>query len=390
VALTSIFWREAWKYGERAFRYCQHDVGHALAALRLAARLLNWRLVRLPAADEDIAVALGFDRTPWPSQEAEEPALIAALLPAGDARPPEIFPAEAARILEAIDIKGQPNRLSPDHLKWDIISQTAAACRRPATAGSHQRSEVIPSKAFAIPKLEGPKAAAVIRQRRSAQAFDPQGKLDRDAFFSLLERTRPRRNCPPFDVGNGQVRISLVLFVHRVRDMTPGLYAFIRHPSHLADLRRAASDAFAWEPPAADLPLFLLMPGDLRAEAIDLSCRQEIGGFSTFSLGMLARFESEVRDTPWVYRELFWEAGLIGQVLYLEAEARGVRGTGIGCYFDDPVHDLLGLQDRTWQSLYHFTVGVPIEDSRLQTLPPYFHLDPGRRHPHGDKPSGQG
>jgi len=31
LALTSIPWREAWKYGERAFRYCQHDLGHALA-----------------------------------------------------------------------------------------------------------------------------------------------------------------------------------------------------------------------------------------------------------------------------------------------------------------------------------------------------------------------
>jgi hypothetical protein len=29
VALTSIYWREAWKYGERAFRYCMIDIGHA-------------------------------------------------------------------------------------------------------------------------------------------------------------------------------------------------------------------------------------------------------------------------------------------------------------------------------------------------------------------------
>jgi hypothetical protein len=41
VGLTSIVWREAWKYGERAFRYCQHDVGHALAALRFAAAALG-------------------------------------------------------------------------------------------------------------------------------------------------------------------------------------------------------------------------------------------------------------------------------------------------------------------------------------------------------------
>ena len=61
----------------------------------------------------------------------------------------------------------------------------------------------------------------------------------------------------------------------------------------------------------------------------------------------------------------------MGQVLYLEAEAEGARGTGIGCYFDDPVHEVLGLEGREFQSLYHFTIGIPVEDTRLTTLPPY-------------------
>ena len=43
VGLTSILWREAWKYGDRAFRYCQHDVGHALGALGIAAAGLGWQ-----------------------------------------------------------------------------------------------------------------------------------------------------------------------------------------------------------------------------------------------------------------------------------------------------------------------------------------------------------
>ncbi len=42
--LSSIHWREAWKYGERAFRYCQHDAGHAIGALRIAAATLGWTL----------------------------------------------------------------------------------------------------------------------------------------------------------------------------------------------------------------------------------------------------------------------------------------------------------------------------------------------------------
>jgi nitroreductase len=89
---------------------------------------------------------------------------------------------------------------------------------------------------------------------------------------------------------------------------------------------------------------------------------------------MLARFGDTVRREPFRYRQLFWESGMIGQVLYLEAEAHGVRGTGIGCFFDDAVHELLGLSDNRYQSLYHFTVGHPLEDPRRTTLPPYSHL----------------
>jgi hypothetical protein len=58
-------------------------------------------------------------------------------------------------------------------------------------------------------------------------------------------------------------------------------------------------------------------------------------------------------------------------VLYLEAEAAGLRGTGIGCFFDDSTHELLGLSDRRFQSIYHFTVGAPLTDTRIQNLPPY-------------------
>src|SRR3984893_6780233 len=43
VGLTSIFWREAWKYRDRAYRYCCHDLGHAMMSVLLAARALGLR-----------------------------------------------------------------------------------------------------------------------------------------------------------------------------------------------------------------------------------------------------------------------------------------------------------------------------------------------------------
>src|SRR4029450_12563121 len=47
IGFASVIWRETWKYGERAFRYCQHDVGHAIGSVRIAAAMLGWRMLRV-------------------------------------------------------------------------------------------------------------------------------------------------------------------------------------------------------------------------------------------------------------------------------------------------------------------------------------------------------
>src|SRR5206468_12429317 len=85
VALTSIHWREAWKYGERAFRYCQHDLGHAVAALRLSAALAGWRATLQPDwPQRAIAALIGIDRDEdYVEAEREEPGCL-LLVTAGD------------------------------------------------------------------------------------------------------------------------------------------------------------------------------------------------------------------------------------------------------------------------------------------------------------------
>jgi len=81
IALTSIHWREAWKYGERAFRYCQHDLGHAIAALRIAAGLAGWQARILPEWSHDrIAALTGIDRDEdYVDAEREDPGCLLAL-----------------------------------------------------------------------------------------------------------------------------------------------------------------------------------------------------------------------------------------------------------------------------------------------------------------------
>ena len=170
-----------------------------------------------------------------------------------------------------------------------------------------------------------------------------------------------------------------MLFVHRVEGLAAGIYALVRDPAELPVLQAELRPDWLWArvPGCPDhLPLYLLAPLDTRDFAKSVSCHQDIAADAAFSLAMLARFD-DVADRPWLYRRRFWEAGILGQALYLEAEAAGVQGTGIGCYFDDAVHQGLGLKTSRFQDLYHFTLGTASVDKRLVNEPAYTHL-PGR------------
>ena len=372
VGLSSIIWREAWKYGERALRYCNHDVGHALAALSFSAALLGWKVSYLNGlSDNDIDQLLGFDRVKWEPLEFEESDLLCYV---HDQNAPSVvrtIPEDIIMAYNKLPLTGQPNRLSPHGVDWQIIYQTLQHCRKPRTTGEIYDYGDRPFQEGSSSRL---KASEIIRRRRSATAFDPSVSIDQHSFFAILDKTLPRDHCPPFDLGLGETAVHLLLFVHHVTSLSQGLYFFCRNQSDLTELQNSCQVDFLWEPVTPTLPLYRLKHGNFRNEASRVSCHQDIAGQSIFSLGMIARFAQNVRSAPYRYRHLFWETGMIGQTLYLEAEAQGVRGTGIGCYFDDPVHTLLGLQGNDWQSLYHFTIGAPIDDPRLSTLPPYHHL----------------
>lgn len=372
AALTSIYWRESWKYGERAYRYCHHDVGHALAALAFAAKLWGWHLVALDTVGtRTLGSVLGIDRTNWLPNEADSPDLICWISSRAIATLPTDLPDSGIRLLADLRPVGIPERLSTRAVNWDLIYRTSEALEKPETSASPYEMPDQPDFPYLPSTMT---AAGVIRRRRSAVGFDPQGRIGLEQLISILRPTLPSALSPPFDSRIGEPSISLVLFVHRVTGLPPGLYVWIRHPEHRRAIQNATRKEYDWETIHGEAPLYRLESGDFRETAARLSCHQAIAGDSAFSLGMLARFNDPLSRHPWQYPRLFWEAGMIGQCLYLAAEAHGVRGTGIGCYFDDPFHELLGISTNSWQSLYHFTIGHPMEDPRLQTLPAYSHL----------------
>ncbi len=372
IGLTSIHWRESWKYGERAYRYCQLDIGHALAALSLSAAALGWkaRLVDKPGRDE-LATLLGV--AGQTGYNAEEPDCLLVLHPNGKRDGIGSINLDALQEFENLRWQGTANSLSPSADHWERIDEVARAARKPRQQKEYT-APLLRTEEISYPLYTG-SFREIIRQRRSAVAMDGTSSLPASKLYRVLERTVCRRKTPPFNVLTWPPCVDLALFVHRVEGLDPGLYLLLRTGRKREELQHRFDADFLWQKPEScpvGLELYLMATGDAREAAKKISCFQDIASEGCFSLGMLAEFSVLLEGKgPWFYPRLFWECGMIGQVLYLEAEAAGLRGTGIGCYFDDAMHDLLGLRDDSCQDLYHFTVGGPVEDPRITTLPAY-------------------
>ncbi|MEZ4448410.1 MAG: SagB/ThcOx family dehydrogenase [Nannocystaceae bacterium] len=372
VGLSSIAWREAWKYGERSFRYCNHDVGHAIAALAFAAALHGWQAALVdPIAEAELAAILGLEGL-GAGVEAERAECLIALTPRGRGRGPALA---ALAGLTPTSLHGRANQLSEGHHEWAVLDEIAAATEVPASLTPRLAGPPEPRAC----DLEAP-AAGLLRGRRSAVAMDGRTGIESHALYDMLLRTLP--GGQPLAALPWRPAVDLALMIHRVAGVDPGLYLLVRGPEREARWRAALPEA-AWEAPpgcSEGLPLRRLVTGDARRAAARVSCAQDIAADGAFALAMFVDLpEALERGGPWVYRRLFWESGALGQLLYLEAEALGIAATGIGCFFDAPTRALLGLAEGPGdgdglRSLYHFTIGGRVDDPRLRTLDAYEHL----------------
>ncbi|MFW5844937.1 MAG: SagB/ThcOx family dehydrogenase [Planctomycetota bacterium] len=376
MGLSSIFWRESWKYGERAYRYCQHDIGHIIAALDLSARCLGWR-VRVISGyrRSSLARLLAIDDQQGP--EAEHAECLLAVLPIGTAdalREPDL---ESLPVPEETS-SGSANRLSPYHHDWPIIDSVAAAAGDAARGTGSSCPAVVRNDPDVAPEdLRACTARQIIHQRRSAIALDGRSSMPRAVAARIWRRLLPQANPWWDELMSWPTCISPLLLVHRVEGLEPGIYALPRSADHLASLKTVFADG-AWlpmdDPVLGPDRLHLLRPGSVQRQSMEIACQQEIAANGAFAVAMLADFERMLeRFGCSAYAQMFWECGALGQALYCEAEAAGYRGTGLGCYLDDGMHALFGTHDRSWQDLYHFTVGTPAEDHRLRSADPYTH-----------------
>jgi len=241
-------------------------------------------------------------------------------------------------------VAGIPNELSPEEIRYELLLAMHASTVLPDPAGPLPRiSTANRGVAGAHAALSGPPHDAplgsTVRRRRSALDFDARTlPMRRDELEQLLDfatrdwradwrgnfggRTRP--------IERGADLVALYLYVHRVSDCEPGVYLWGRSETKLVQLHR----------------------GDVQRVAAFLSLEQALAGNSCFTISMIADLGEAARVFGnRGYRYVYFEAGAIGQRLYVGAEALGWNATGIGAFYDDDVHRYLGFLEEGTESV---------------------------------------
>ncbi len=335
VVLTSIAWREAWKYRDRAYRYCLHDVGHAWQALALAARAVgcdSFAAGHFP--DDEVAQSCRLHADEWPM-------LIVELRGSP-------IPVREPYAAETVWHGGHANQLSREGIVYPQIDRIHGATKlsnrewrgiSAAEPGPAGRGEI---------KLPPPASSRrpfgdVARMRRSALDFVGG---TRSMSYAQLSAILSVANRPFSGDFAGTRFIQLYLYAHRVDGLQPGVYRF-------------------WQ---ASAELEQIKSGDQRVQAAGLSLGQDLAGNACVAFSMIGDVERAVRaHGDRGYRYVHFEAGAIGHRLYLAAEAFGLGATGIGAFYDDEVHHYLHLAPEQGQVVYHFAIGYPVPDPRLET-----------------------
>jgi SagB-type dehydrogenase family enzyme len=334
--LTSIAWREAWKYGERAYRYCLLDMGHAWQALALSARAIGCDTFAAGSFVDDEVTRLC-----RPNQD-EWPMLMISLH--GESIP--VRQADAGR---TVWFGGVANLLSKETIAQPMIEGIHFASQQSSSENGGSSSAVPAPTGSGVIALPPAASSArsfgeVARMRRSALDFLGGTQSISLALLSAILRSGAERLSADFASARF---IQLYLYAHRVDGLQPGVY---RVWPECAELEQVKS-------------------GDQRLAAAGLSLGQNLAGNACVAFSMIGdldRAAGKYGDRG--YRYVHFEAGAIGQSLYLAAEALGLGATGIGAFYDDEVHRHLSLTSKERQVVYHFAIGFPVPDPRISAV----------------------
>jgi SagB-type dehydrogenase family enzyme len=339
--LSGIFFRSAWKYRKRAFRYVMLDIGHLIENLVSALEFAGLSCsVRYDFDDGRLCSLVGLDRH-------KEACFV-------------IVDVHLDRMLHGIERASSPvepmalsagmvgtSRVSSHEVAFEAVEQiyyTSSESRKRCDPSGNVSVVTLPEPGewfSVIPQdveSHGADYAGVVQRRRSGRNFVRE-PIPVRSFMRLLALvdTMPRSDI---SAKPRLLPVTTGFLVGHVEGFDQGFYRF-------ANEERAYG---------------LLKPGSfvekMAGVCLDQRWLADAGALFLFMANLKTLDDAYGARG---YRYAMMEAGILGQRLYLGSTALGLGCCGIGAFYDNEARSLLDLNDDSYLLYLGVFVGVGAE-----------------------------
>lgn len=342
LLISTNYWRSAWKYGLRGYRYALLDAGHLVQnVLTVAAGLGIPAMARLRVSESAMRELIGVPADA-PFDQAESVQAIVAW--AERSQRPMAEESSANDEPVAAILRAPLSRGFVDHPE---ILATQHDCVAPGVAVAEMRPpltdlNVIPAELPKIPVAagapeEGLRLDQVMMSRRSARQFARRAIPHRQFAELNWLAFRGGTSWPMRPDGQHVATVRPFWFVHAVEGLEPGLWYY-----------DPVKDAWA-----------VVREGDFREPARKLFLEQNVAADAAALCVMVSNLRKIMgKAGPDAYRLAHLEAGMVGQRLYLAATAMQLGVNGLGAFCDDELRRFLGLGESNWEAIYATAIGT--------------------------------
>ncbi len=358
LVFTTVFWRSAWKYRERGYRYCYWDLGTIAANLTAAGNAAGASVgLKFGFVDRSLTGYLGIDGI------EEVPSLLATvgspdgMLNPGSGDVPGMLPQESTDLAAgALDYPlsravhlASWLRTGEDVAAWNASGGDARSSDKEELDGTGEHFR--PLRSGLDGSFDGDLDLALrpaqsigdcIRSRGSTRRFATEAMSWED-FRSIIDAAGNPVNAPHLSDGYSPY-LSVYLIVNAVAGLTSGAYYYNRFYNGLRLLKEGD-----FRETAGHLGFEQALPADAAAVA-----------FITADLPLIER-EFGARG----YRMAQTVAGIIGGRIYLASHALGLGATGL-TFYDDTVVEFFGPHSAGQEAVFVVPMGVPHSDNRVR------------------------
>ena len=336
VVLADTHWRNAWKYGERAYRHAFWDSGTLLSNMLAAASGVGLPArVVMSFVDEEVHRLLGLE---------EEKESVIALVPLGRSQGQKVG---GTPPIDSLNLPTEP--LSPKTVEYPAIYdfhrssslesvEEVKGVRSETPSGQpEQTTEKLVSLQRGGEGLGYRTLEDTIVRRGSTRAFAHE-PISLDQLSAALDYST-RGFDSDFLSSDDPSLNRLFLIVNAVDGLSPGVY-FYHRESHALEL---------------------INEGDFRREAGYLGLEQKIPADASVNVYMLTDLERDL-DTfgNRGYRMAEMEAGIIGGRLYLVAYGTGFGASGL-TFYDDEVVEFFGPKAKGLSVMFLVALGKSVK-----------------------------